>query len=117
MVASREPDASAILALYALRSRRPPVPLCAYCTPRFSRDGKSMYLFSTRARRDVDGYVVSTSAIFAAAKSPEGADITKLPGAKPLHNMDALLGPGPDAETFAFTRSTVRRNLYSIPVR
>ena len=45
---------------------------------------------------------------------PSEQEILKLPGARviPLSNVV----PGPTAEMYAFTRQSVQRNLYRIPV-
>ena len=45
---------------------------------------------------------------------PSEAEILKLPGARviPLGNVV----PGPTADIYAFTRESVQRNLYRIPV-
>jgi len=47
-------------------------------------------------------------------RPPSEQEILKLPGARviPLRNVV----PGPTAETYAFTRQSVQRNLYRIPV-
>jgi eukaryotic-like serine/threonine-protein kinase len=43
------------------------------------------------------------------------AEIAKLPGARRIDAYDVAFGP--QAEVYAFTRETVQRNLYRIPVR
>jgi eukaryotic-like serine/threonine-protein kinase len=43
------------------------------------------------------------------------ADIAKLPGARVIDAYD--VAPGPTAEVYAFSRGTVQRNLYRIPIQ
>jgi hypothetical protein len=42
------------------------------------------------------------------------AEIAKLPGARVIDAFD--VAPGPTAEVYAFSRGTVQRNLYRIPI-
>jgi hypothetical protein len=45
---------------------------------------------------------------------PSEQDIVKLPGVRAIVSTD--VAPGRTAETYAFTRESVQRNLYRIPV-
>ena len=42
------------------------------------------------------------------------ADLAKLPGVRVIDAFDAVPGPTPDV--YAFSRATVQRNLYRIPI-
>ena len=46
---------------------------------------------------------------------PSGAELEKLPGARTITDGDVV--PGPTADIYAFTRETVQRNLYRIPIQ
>lgn len=45
---------------------------------------------------------------------PSEQDVLKLPGARVIIASD--VAPGPTADIYAFTRETVQRNLYRVPV-
>ena len=45
---------------------------------------------------------------------PSEQEILKLPGARVIPSGDVV--PGPTADIYAFTRESVHRNLYRIPV-
>ena len=46
---------------------------------------------------------------------PSEAELAKLPGVRIIPIADVV--PGPTADIYAFTRETVQRNMYRIPVR
>ncbi len=46
---------------------------------------------------------------------PSEQEILKLPGARVIPSSD--VAPGPTADIYAFTRESVQRNLYRIPVQ
>jgi Tol biopolymer transport system component len=46
---------------------------------------------------------------------PSEAEIAQLPGARTIDSPDAT--PGPTADVYAYSRETIQRNLYSIPLR
>ena len=45
---------------------------------------------------------------------PAATEFAKLPGARVLNYGDAALGPAPNV--YAYSRETVQRNLYRIPI-
>ena len=45
---------------------------------------------------------------------PSEPDILKLPGARVITSSD--VAPGPTGDIYAFTRESVQRNLYRVPV-
>ena len=45
---------------------------------------------------------------------PSEQEILKLPGARVIPSND--VAPGPTADIYAFTRESVQRNLYRVPV-
>ena len=45
---------------------------------------------------------------------PSQQEILKLPGARVISSTEVV--PGPTAEIYAFTRQSVQRNLYRVPV-
>ena len=45
---------------------------------------------------------------------PSEQDIVKMPGVRVIASTDVV--PGQTADTYAFTRESVQRNLYRIPV-
>ncbi|MGI9102652.1 MAG: protein kinase domain-containing protein [Terriglobales bacterium] len=113
MVEGKGQDAPAVTALYSLRQPRPPIPVCSYCAPVWSWDGKFMYFSMAPA-----DYVVSTAALVAhAARSTGGIDLARVPGAKELRDMQSTVAPSPDPHMYAFSKVSVRRNLYRVPVR
>jgi Tol biopolymer transport system component/predicted Ser/Thr protein kinase len=83
----------------------------------WSRDGKHLFIEAVSAGvtrvvplppgqvwpRNRDGTVPTTS-----------AEIDKLPGVRVIPSGD--VAPGPTADVYAFSRTTVQRNLYRIPV-
>jgi eukaryotic-like serine/threonine-protein kinase len=86
----------------------------------WSGDGKHLFVQGKGAAANLEkAYVLPLSAGQMVPESivdglPSEPEILKLPGARviPLRNVV----PGPTAETYAFTRQSVQRNLYRIPV-
>jgi hypothetical protein len=88
---------------------------------RWSGDGKHLFVTranATRARSYVlplaAGQVLSASLALARNVLSE-AEIAKLPGVRTIPVGNVV--PGPTADIYAFTRETVQRNLYRIPLR
>jgi Tol biopolymer transport system component len=82
---------------------------------RWSRDGR--LLFMTVSERT---YVVPVPSGQPLPKTPatgfaSGAEIAAVPGARVIDATDPAPGPTPDV--YAFSRETVQRNLYRIPLR
>ena len=86
----------------------------------WSGDGKHLFVQGKGAAANLDkAYVLRLSPGQMVPESivqglPSEQEILKLPGARviPLRNVV----PGPTAETYAFTRQSVQRNLYRIPI-
>jgi Tol biopolymer transport system component len=86
--------------------------------PRWSGDGKHLFLHSLQTSRDKT-YVFPLTPGRPLPESfsdglPSQQDIVKLPGVRVIASTDVV--PGPTADTYAFTRESVQRNLYRIPV-
>ena len=85
---------------------------------RWSGDGKHVFLQSLPTSRD-NTYVVPLTPGRPLPESfieglPSDQDIVKLPGVRVIASTDVM--PGRTADTYAFTRQSVQRNLYRIPV-
>jgi serine/threonine protein kinase/Tol biopolymer transport system component len=88
---------------------------------RWSGDGKHLFLCAaheTRSRSYIlplpPGEVFPKS-LASAGSFPVEAELAKLPGVKVVPLGDVV--PGPTADIYAFTRETVQRNLYQIPLQ
>jgi hypothetical protein len=86
---------------------------------RWSGDGK--HVFVSNAESADKTYVLPLSAgqvlpgaLALARNTLSGRDLAKLPGVRIIPVGDVV--PGPTAEIYAFTRQTVQRNVYRIPV-
>lgn len=115
-VERKDEDSPAVMQLYPLKEGRQPVIICAYCTPSFSFDGKSMFV-PTDPHSQVTHEVNTAAFIAAAAKSglvtPKDA-----PGTKPLQvSGDRRITPGPEPHTYAYIKESGKRNIYRVPVR
>ncbi|GAC1693744.1 MAG: hypothetical protein NVS9B5_36450 [Terriglobales bacterium] len=103
----------------------PPVRLCNFCAAGWSNDGKVLYV---RFREMGEAGGGRTVAIGSAA----GQEVPKLPrsGLKSVHDLKNLnviadldmqgikiFAPGNDPSVFAYVRTTVQRNLFSIPLK
>jgi hypothetical protein len=99
----------------------PPVDVSSPGGGEWSADGRLLFLTADRNGYSVGRgrtYVIPLPPRRALPDIPAGgfqseADIAKLPGVRVI---DANVTPGPTAEVYAFTRQTVQRNLYRIPV-
>jgi serine/threonine protein kinase len=89
----------------------------------WSPDGKLMFISAPTgySSSSLSGrtYVVPLPPGRMLPQIPEGgfqseAEIAKLPGARVIDAYD--VAPGPTAEVYAFSRGTVQRNLYRIPI-
>ena len=87
---------------------------------RWTGDGKHLFVVGANESR-AKAYVLPLSpgqvlpASIALARSfPSEAEMAKLPGVRMLPVADVV--PGPTADIYAFTRETVQRNLYRIPL-
>ena len=84
----------------------------------WSGDGKHLFLHRILTSRDktfvfplTPGRPLPESFI---RGLPSEQDIVKLPGVRVIASTDVV--PGRTADTYAFTRESVQRNLYRIPV-
>ena len=85
---------------------------------RWTGDGKHLFLHRTLTSRDKT-YVFPLTPGRPLPESfieglPSDQDIVKLPGVRVIASTDVV--PGRTADTYAFTRESVQRNLYRIPV-
>ena len=85
---------------------------------RWSGDGKHLFLHRTLTSRDKT-YVFPLTPGRPLPESfinglPSDQEIVKLPGVRVIASTDVV--PGRTADTYAFTRESVQRNLYRIPV-
>jgi hypothetical protein len=85
---------------------------------RWSGDGKHLFLYRPRTSKDKT-YVFPLTPGRPLPESlidglPSEQEIVKLPGVRVIASADAV--PGRTADTYAFTRESVQRNLYRIPV-
>jgi dipeptidyl aminopeptidase/acylaminoacyl peptidase len=83
-------------------------------------DGKHLFVVATNDRRS-RAFVLplSPGQVFPAALAntdalPSEAELAKLPGVRTIPISDVV--PGPTADIYAFTRESVQRNLYRIPL-
>jgi WD40 repeat protein len=88
---------------------------------RWSGDGKHLFVCGTNENR-AKAYVVPLSpgqvlpsSITLARNFLSDQDLAKLPGVRTIPAGDVV--PGPTADIYAFTRETVQRNLYRIPLQ
>jgi hypothetical protein len=87
---------------------------------RWTGDGKHLFVVGANERR-ADTYILPLSpgevlprSISRAKPFPSEAELAKLPGVRTIPVADAV--PGATADIYAFTRATVQRNLYRIPL-
>ena len=99
-----------------------PLPICAFCWPQWSRDGRILYFWF-----GLPGSGHAAHANTYALPIPAGSPVPKMPvggitevnvsGLPVLHVYEPGIHPGPDSSTYAFIRSTAERNIYRIPLR
>jgi WD40 repeat protein len=95
-------------------------PLLTHVLPpdsvRWSGDGKHLFLCTARNSRTYV-FPLSPGQLLPAALAknmPSEAELAKLPGVRIIPAGDVV--PGPTADIYAFTRETVQRNIYRIPL-
>jgi eukaryotic-like serine/threonine-protein kinase len=81
----------------------------AFCY--WSADGKSVFLVDANAALT---YAVPLPSGQALVRNLIADEISKLPGVRTIPSGD--VAPGPTIDTYAFTKTTVQRNLYRIPI-
>jgi hypothetical protein len=84
----------------------------------WSRDGKHLFVMDRAFNRGkayvlplATGHLVPENIVHGL---PPDQEILKLPGARLISSGDVALGP--TADIYAFTRESVQRNLYRVPV-
>jgi len=89
---------------------------------RWSGDGRHLFVVGAEHQSWANTYVVPLSAgeflpgaIARSKNFPSEAEMAKLPGVRTLPAAADVV-PGPTADVYAFTRVTLQRNLYRIPV-
>jgi serine/threonine protein kinase len=87
---------------------------------RWTGDGKYLFVVGANQKR-ANTFVLPLSpgevlpgSISRAKPFPSEAELAKLPGVRTIPVADVV--PGPTADIYAFTRETVQRNLYRIPI-
>jgi DNA-binding winged helix-turn-helix (wHTH) protein/Tol biopolymer transport system component len=100
----------------------PPLPLCrAFCIVSWAMDGRSMYIHlpGTSQRNDFGKTFVlavqpdNPFPVLPSAGLRSEADLRGLPG---MEMVEGVVFPGPNSSVYAFTRQSVHRNLYRIPI-
>jgi eukaryotic-like serine/threonine-protein kinase len=101
-----------------------PIPICEFCGAGWGREGKYFYL----RFRDIGEQGGGKTVVLAL---PEGKELPELPpgglksvedtrGLKVVAEIDmngkSVLAPGPNPSVYAYTRVTVQRNIYRIPL-
>jgi len=90
---------------------------------RWTGDGKYLFVVGAANQTWANTYVVPLSpgevlpgSIARARNFPSEAELAKLPGVRTIPSAADIV-PGPTEDVYAFTRETVQRNLYRIPVQ
>jgi hypothetical protein len=88
---------------------------------RWTGDGKHVFVTSLNDR-NTNTYVLPLSpgevlpaSIAHSAAFPSEAELAKFPGVRTIPIVDAV--PGPTADIYAYTKESVQRNLYRIPLQ
>jgi serine/threonine protein kinase len=99
----------------------PPVQIYGPARVKWSTDGRFLFLSISSGSMGSTGktYAVPLKAGAALPDIPPGgfrseAEIAALPGARVIDAVD--IGPGPTLDVYAYSRETVQRNLYRVPV-
>ncbi len=99
----------------------PRVTICEVCYVRWAPDGKFLYLWfhawgGAQVQRTFALPVPAgrTLPLLPAAGLKSEADATKWPGIRVIEQ--GRIAPGPNPSVYAFTKTTVHRNLYRIPL-
>ena len=90
---------------------------------RWTGDGRYLFLVGGANQKWANTYAVPLSpgevlpgSIARGKTFPSEAELAKLPGVRTIPVAAEDLVPGPTADVYAFTRATVQRNLYRIPL-
>jgi hypothetical protein len=89
---------------------------------RWTGDGKYLFVVGAANQTWANTYVVPLSpgevlpgSIARARNFPSEAELAKRPGVRTIPSAADIV-PGPTEDVYAFSRETVQRNLYRIPV-
>ena len=111
-----EEDSPAIV-LYDLKNKQKKAVLCFYCRPQFTWDGEQIYVPGKKNGAPAT-YLVSVASVIAAGeKTTDILDPAQIPGAKLISQEVEPEAASPISSAYAYTKTTVKRNLYRIPVR
>ena len=120
IAAASEQSSRAVVAFPV--SGGPPLPICFNCQVDWAPGGQVLRLtvpgVSHASHQGARTYFVSLPRGESFPPLPPGGirsdqDLAKLPV---VHSGDGVLFPGPDPSVYAFTRETVQRNIYRIPL-
>jgi hypothetical protein len=114
-VALPDQESSHGIALYPIGGGAP-VTVCATCNITWGPGGNSIYMiFPDELNRT---YVIPFHGSLPAAFADRGVkgaeDLKGIAGLRVIEQQD--VAPGPDADTYAFTKTTVHRNIYRVPL-
>jgi Tol biopolymer transport system component/predicted Ser/Thr protein kinase len=87
---------------------------------RWSGDGKYVFLQSKAGNNMEKAYVLPLTPGHMLPENivhglPSEQELVKLPGVRVIYS--SVVGPGPTADIYAFTRESVQRNLYRVPLQ
>jgi len=96
-----------------------PVKQCTQCYIMWGSGGTNLYVAFQRkpgetGRTFVIPFNGTLHSLFTTKGVNTADDLKGLPGLRMIDN--ASVAPGPDAETYAFTKAAVHRNLYRVPL-
>ncbi len=104
--------------LYSLRDDRPPIYLGPDWSPTFSWDSKILYSAQIPQEGAQSIFAINLSALLSHTVGPTSqTDLARLAGKKGVLPNLTDFTPSPHSATYAYTKSTIRRNLYKIPLR
>ena len=115
-VTQKNEDASPAIVLYDLKSKQKKAVLCFYCRPQFTWDGKQIYMPGKKNGAPATYLVNVASVVAAGEKSTDNIDPASIPGAKLVSEEVEPEASSPTSSSYAYTKTTVKRNLYRIPV-
>lgn len=129
-IAHASDDSTQALVAYPARGG-PKTLICSACaisgprnpggsTVSWTRDQRFMFFKSILGSMDHKTFVIPLRSGEALPPMPDSGfqshdDVVAVPGTRNIEEEDVF--PGPSSSSYAFTRKTTRRNLYSIPVR
>ena len=111
-------ESSAGILLYPTDGRKP-IKLCTHCRVTWASSAQNIYLSFERmpgekGRTFVIPFQGSLPEIFTTKGVNTAEDLKDIPGLRTIENAE--VAPGPDAETYAFRKTSVHRNIYRVPL-